>query len=549
MIKYPIILFSILCIIILSCDNGNKPFTNPEKKKSLINQLFKPNIGTESIDSLTLNSYLNLHPQYKPFKKNSRRNYQLAWSYEGEFRPQASMFLNQLRTAQSQGTDPNIFNTYDLEKRIKESYGKKRDSLMRKNIDMELSSAYFQYSQRLWKGEVNPKEEGLEWFVDRKKIKYGKTLDSILESNEGNPFVTYMPVHYEYKALLKQLNNYQQIKKNKQWPSLDSVALYNLSLGDTSAQLYLLKNKLQQSGDLGKDVVINNSYDLKLTEAIKKFQNRHGLETTGKLSGNTLHFLNLTIEQITKQILVNLERWKWVPEKIADDYLLVNIPDFTLRVYQDGKEIHSMKVIVGKTMTHTPIFNDQLKNVVINPYWNIPQTITKEEALPAIQKDSTYLDRLNIEVYEAYDFEHPIDPSSINWDTIQVEKFPFQLRQKPGDGNALGRVKFIFPNNYDVYLHDTPQRYLFQNQERDYSHGCIRIEDPFWLASYLLEDFSEQELQSVKEENKWYKIPVKKQLPVYIVYFTAWVDKNGNLNLRDDLYNHDFKLAQLLFEE
>lgn len=540
--------------MIQSCDTGNEQSNNPQKKKSFISEIFKPNIDAEYIDSLSLEKYVQSHPQYISYTKKlhkfySRRNYQLAWSFEGEFRPQASMFLNQLRNAQSQGTDPNIFNTYDLEKRINEAYGKKRDSLIRKDIDMELSSAYFKYSQRLWKGMVDPQDEGLEWFVDRKKIKYGKTLDSILESNDGNPFAKYMPVHEEYKSLLKQLNYYQSIKNTKQWPNLDSAALNKLALGDTSTQITFLKKKLQLCGDLSSDVVVNNTYDLKLSEAIKYFQTRHGLDETGKLSGATLHFLNLSLEQIIKQILVNLERWKWVPKKADGNYLKVNIPDFTLRVYEKGKEVHSMKAIVGKTMTHTPIFNDQLKNVVLNPFWNIPHTIMVEEVLPAIQKDSTYLDRLNIEVFAAYDYEHPIDPSSINWDTIQAEKFPYQLRQKSGDGNALGRVKFIFPNNYDVYLHDTPQRYLFQNQERDYSHGCIRIEDPFWLASYLLENKSEQELRQVKDEDKWYKIPAGKQLPVYIVYFTAWVDKDGKLNLREDIYNHDQKLARLLFEE
>jgi murein L,D-transpeptidase YcbB/YkuD len=554
MMKNWVLLSSIFCAIFLSCDKDSGQTNNQPKTKNFISKLFKPNINAEYIDSLSLDRFIISHPQYKPYKKKLhkfylRRNYELAWSFEGEFRPQASMFLNQVRSTQSQVTDPNMFITYDLERRINDAYGKKRDSLIRKNIDMELSGTYFKYSQKLWKGFVDPQDERLDWFIVQKKIKYGKTLDSILESNDGNPFEKYMPVHVEYKRLLKQLNTYQGIKKNNEWTKLDSVILNQLSVGDTSIQISHLKRRLLALGDLVYDKEINNEYDLTLSEAIKKFQERHGLKTTGKLSGLTLSYLNLSLDQIIKKILVNLERWKWVPENVADNYLLVNIPDFSLNIFEKGLRVHTMKVIVGKAMTHTPIFNDQLKNVVINPYWNIPQSIATEEILPAMQKDSSYLERMNIEVYSGYDYEHPIDPLNFDWDTIRAEKFPFQLRQKPGNGNALGRLKFIFPNNFDVYLHDTPQKYLFQNQERDYSHGCIRIEDPFWLASYLLEDKSEKELRRIKEENKWYKIPVNKQLPVYIVYFTAWVDNDNRLNFRDDIYNHDRKLAHLLFED
>lgn len=545
--------YFLACLIGLACCDYKAP--QEEKKRSsnnLLNNLLNRKPETEYLDTNEVEVFLKHNPSYqsvgrKIHKFYSRRDYRLAWSVEGEYVPQASMFINMLRNAHNDGMNPHVFNIQEIENAINESDGKRKDSLARKKVDMELSGAYFMYSRKLWKGFVDPEEEGIEWFINRKKIKYGKTLDSILVSDQHNPFEYYMPVHDEYLALQKQLAKYSDIKKQGQWPVLDSLELIKVSSGDTAHNIIALKKRLFLTGDL-LDTEQNNMYDAKLSEGIKKFQIRNGLTPNGKLTPATIQKLCLPADHTIQQIMINMERWRWVPEKIGRNYLLVNIPEYKLKIIEDDEEIHSMKVIVGKTITHTPIFNDKLEYVVINPYWNVPENIALTELIPSQKKDPGSLERQNIEVYHKYDFEHPVAIEDVMWDSVDYKRFPYQLRQKPGNTNALGNYKFLFPNNFHVYLHDTPTAHLFDKEVRGFSHGCIRVENPEWLADYLLDNISPETLSAaLQKENQWFKIRKAKQLPVYILYFTAWTDKKGQLHLRDDIYKHDQKLAALLF--
>jgi len=544
--------YFLACLIGLACCDYKAP--QEEKKRSgrkLLNNILNQKLETEYLDTNEVDNFLRHNPAYQSVGKKihkfySRRDYRLAWSVEGEYVPQASMFLNMLRNAHNDGMNPHIFNIQEIENTIKDSDGKRRDSLTRKKVDIELSGAYFKYSRKLWKGFVDPDEEGIEWFVNRKKIKYGKTLDSILVSDKNNPFEYYMPVHDEYLALQKQLAKYHTIKK-QQCPVLDSMGLMKVSLGDTSQNIAALKRYLLFMGDIS-DTARSSVYDKKLSEGIGKFQVRNGLAPTGQLTSETIQKLCIPVDHTIRQIMINMERWRWVPERIGKNYLLVNIPEYKLKIIEDDQEIHSMKVIVGKALTHTPIFNDKLEYVVINPYWNVPENIVLTELIPAQKQDPESWQRQNIEVYHKYDFEHPVSIEEIQWDSVDYSRFPYQLRQKPGKTNALGNYKFLFPNNFHVYLHDTPASYLFDKEVRGFSHGCIRVENPEWLAGYLLDNISPETLSAaLKKENQWFKIRKARQLPVYILYFTAWTDKEGQLHLRDDIYKHDQKLTALLF--
>ena len=545
--------YFLACLIGLACcDYKAAQEENKQSGRKLLNNILNRKPATEYLDTNEVEVFLKHNPGYqsigrKIHKFYSRRDYQLAWSAEGEYVPQASMFLNMLRNAHNDGMNPHIFNIQEIENAMNDSDGRRRDSLTRKKVDMELSGAYFKYSRKLWKGFVDPDEEGVEWFVNRKKVKYGKTLDSILVSDKNNPFEYYMPVHEEYLALQKQLVKYSAIKEQQQWRDLDSLGLLKVSLGDTAMSISVLKKQLFLTGDLS-DTVRSGVYDGKLSEGIRKFQIRNGLTSTGQLTPETIQKLSLPVDHTIQQIMVNMERWRWVPEKIGRDYLLVNIPEYKLKIIENDQEIHSMKVIVGKTHTHTPVFNDKLEYVVINPYWNVPENIVLTELIPAQKKDPESWRRQHIEVYHKYDFEHPVAEEEITWDSVDYNRFPYQLRQSPGKSNALGKYKFLFPNNFHVYLHDTPTTHLFDKEVRGFSHGCIRVEDPEWLAGYLLDNISQETLATaLKKENQWFKIRKAKQLPVYILYFTAWTDQDGQLHLRDDIYKHDQKLAALLF--
>jgi L,D-transpeptidase YcbB len=241
--------------------------------------------------------------------------------------------------------------------------------------------------------------------------------------------------------------------------------------------------------------------------------------------------LNVPVEDRIRQMLLNLERMKWMPERPAD-FIVVNIPEYRFRVYEEGKEALAMDVVVGKAANRTVVFSDELKYVVFSPYWNIPRSIVRNEIYPAMQRSSSYLRRNNMET------------------TGTSNGLPI-VRQKPGRGNALGQVKFIFPNSYNIYFHDTPAKSLFSRDKRAFSHGCIRLHKPFELAKYLLQyadSWTDAAIKKAMSSSKEKWVTLKQTWPVFITYFTSWVNANGDVQFRDDVYGHDKKLESHLFE-
>lgn len=294
----------------------------------------------------------------------------------------------------------------------------------------------------------------------------------------------------------------------------------------------------------------NNTFNSHIILAIKQFQLRNGLKETGIISSELIEKLNTPIEELVIKILINMERCKWVPVELNSDYIVVNIPAFRMYVYQKGKFIWKCNVIVGKSnvASNTIIFNDTIETIVFNPYWNIPLNIIVKEILPQIKKNRNYIRNHNLEIVTNAGLH--VSQSSINFNKYYTN-FPYIIRQKPGPNNSLGLVKFLFPNNYDIYLHDTPQKYLFDQFSPAFSQGCIRIQEPIKLANYLLRDdsnFSERKILSLFNLKREQHILLKNKVPIFIAYFTAWVDKEGKLNFRNDIYKHDQKMKTLLFE-
>ncbi|MFL5728738.1 MAG: murein L,D-transpeptidase, partial [Cytophagaceae bacterium] len=243
-------------------------------------------------------------------------------------------------------------------------------------------------------------------------------------------------------------------------------------------------------------------------------------------------------------------RWRWVPERLSDQYIMVNIPEYILHVYEKNKEVWNMRVIVGKKASETPIFNDELEYVVVNPNWNVPKDIAVKEILPLMQKDSTYLKRQRMEIFVGESSKNAVNPDSVDWKNVNPQNFNYRFRQTPGSDNALGMIKFLFPNEYDVYLHDTPTHSLFEKSERGFSHGCIRIQDPMKMADYLLKsdpDWDREKIEKAIKSKEEKYIPLQKKVPVYILYFTAWIDSQGVAHFHKDIYGHDKKLEKELF--
>jgi len=254
-----------------------------------------------------------------------------------------------------------------------------------------------------------------------------------------------------------------------------------------------------------------------------------------------------------EMIILNMERWRWLPHKLNQPYIMVNIADFMLKVVDSDRTIMDMKIIVGKTYTRTPLFHARMTYLILNPWWEIPSSIARKEILPKIKENNDYLGKNHIKVYESWNpgaSEVPAD--SITWDSISPKSFAYRFRQEPGPGNALGRIKFMFPNKYNVYLHDTPTPELLQKDIRTFSHGCIRIEKPIELAEYLLRNdslWSAERLKSALETEKDKIVTLPRQTDVYVCYWTSWVNNAGQGCFQTDIYGYDKRLADLMWND
>jgi murein L,D-transpeptidase YcbB/YkuD len=287
-----------------------------------------------------------------------------------------------------------------------------------------------------------------------------------------------------------------------------------------------------------------------------KFQTRHGLDPDGTIGPKTLAALNVPVAGRIKQIIVNMTRWRWQKHDLGEKYILVNIAHFDLTAFEAGHFAFGMRVIVGEEQKQTPIFSDSIKTIVINPYWTIPRSIARNEELEKLRKDPDCLTKRHIRLFSDWeDNATEIEPTKIDWQTVSWTRMgQYRLRQDSGPWNALGRIKFIFPNKYKVYLHDTPSQSLFSRTKRDFSHGCIRVSDPVRLAAFALsrqrgEEWTEERIINAVNEQERIGISLSEKLPVHITYQTAWFDKHEIVCFNYDVYGRDKKLLRALFDE
>jgi murein L,D-transpeptidase YcbB/YkuD len=298
-----------------------------------------------------------------------------------------------------------------------------------------------------------------------------------------------------------------------------------IHVGDSSEFILQLKKRLNQLGDLNEHKV-DDKADANVIAALMDFKNTHGLKSDSLMDSETIRELNVPAKKRAEQIMVNMERCRWLPaQNNTDEFIVVNIPEYKLVYYQNDSAVWRCKVVVGKPMTKTVIFSGNMQYIVFSPYWYIPQSIIKDEIVPGMKRNANYLAKHNME-----------------WNGGKV-------RQKPGTSNSLGLVKFIFPNSNNIYLHDTPAKSLFGEDNRAFSHGCIRVDKPKELASRILQqnpDWTSQKINTAMHAGKEKTVLLKKHIPVYICYFTSFVGANGKLNFRPDVYQRDEQLLNML---
>ncbi len=417
---------------------------------------------------------------------------------------------------------------------------------------MALSATYFVWANDYYRGLLNPGEtKKNDWDIKRNRMKLHLGLMAVLGERESSlPFSEFKPAHEQYAYLKKALANYRNVKKNGGWPAIPANA--RVSKGESSDVVPLLRQRLAAFllKDSTKVEGNDRAFDDELAMALKRYQEQNGLKSGAGLTSETIKSMNIPVDDRIRQIIINMERWRWIPQKFEPNYLIVNIPEYSLRVYEAGKEKMKMDVVVGKELHETPVFNDRMEHVVLSPYWNIPPGILKNEIAPVAARNPAYLASRDMEVVD--DKGNTVDPSSVNWSAAGTTGFPYIVRRKPGPQNDLGGVKFIFPNSMNIYLHDTPHGEIFNLAKRDFSHGCVRVEKPIDLAVYLLRDVpgwdrSKIESQIATRQEKY--VPLKEKLPVYLVYFTAVADAEGHVRFYDDIYGHDKKLKAMYFNK
>jgi murein L,D-transpeptidase YcbB/YkuD len=481
-------------------------------------------------------------------------DYAPAWVRNGQPTPQALLIINLLKQADTQGLDPEDYDGSrwaDRLARLQNSHETGQSAI----FDAALTVCLMRYISDRHIGRVNPQHFKFGLSVEEKKYDLPAFLrDRLVNGQDVNAELAQIgPPFAGYNRTLLALQRYLQLASQDDGEKLPD-SKKPIAPGSAYDGVPRLTRLLRLVGDLPANTAIpqdSNLYQGALVDAVKSYQGRHGLKADGRLDEATLQHLNTPLSQRVDQLRFTLERWRWLPDRFNEPRIVVNIPEFRLRAYDnDGNPALSMNVIVGKAFHHkTPIFEKDMRFVIFRPYWNVPPSIQRSEIVPSIQKDRDYISKKGFEVVTPAG--QVVASGAITDEVLaQLRAGKLEVRQKPGPTNALGLVKLIFPNEYNVYLHSTPSQQLFSQTRRDFSHGCIRVEHPADLAAWVLRDKPDWNVQRAQEAMQSGKdndqVNLTNPVPVLILYGTAIVDTNGQVHFYDDIYGYDDELRQVL---
>jgi len=537
--KQQILITALSALVLSSCDNMSGFFKGETDNTAINNEGVY--IAARDFSITPANAYSDLFldstameqfiQQQKIGEEDAReirnfyneRNYQYAW------------FASEGITEHGR----NFWNIYDssidsVNNKIDKHLDQRMDSLIMNDsiVIQNNDSALLRIELMLTKefvhfAKVNGNNSNLfHDIIPTRKYDVMQMADSVLnKANQNEQFN-----NKRLSALRDQLNKYYTIAKQGGWP-LINLTSRSIKKGASSPSIVEIKRRLMMTGDYnGNDTTAQ--YNDSLEVAIKSYQQRHGFNPDGNISDSLVRTMNVPVETRIQQLLINMNRLAWSPVNQQHNQLIeVNLPAYMLHVYENNNKAFDMPVVVGKQGTHTTMFTGNLNQIVFSPYWNIPESIVKNEILPAMQRDPNYLKKNNMEIVS------------------QNDSVP-KIRQLPGKDNAMGRVKFLFPNNFDIYFHDTPNKSLFNQKDRALSHGCIRLADATRMTQYLLRNQSEwtpEKIQQAMNGNKEQTVVLQNPVPVVITYLTAWVDDSGKLNFREDIYKHDEKTSKRMF--
>lgn len=481
------------------------------------------------------------------------RDFQPLWQEGGRVLELADELLRQVRRAEADGLEPADYHLAALDSLIpRMAQGGEEDRVrQRADVDLLLTDAFLLLGSHLLHGRLDPESVEPAWTASRDGLDMGGILLTSLRPGAVEAALErFRPTGPRYQALREELARLRAIAAEGGWETVPGGP--TLEPGDEGPRIPPLRNRLQRSGDLPRSAGTGGSdvYDEALADAVRAFQARHGLEPDARVGQATLAALNVPAADRVEQMLVNLERWRWLPRELGDRYILVNIPGFSVHVVEDGEEVLRLRAIVGRAYRQTPVFSGRMTYLALAPYWNVPPGIAANDQLPRIREDPDQVAQQNMVLFDNAT-NRVVDPQSVDWSGLTGAEFNrrFRLRQEPGPNNALGSVKFMFPNPHNVYLHDTPARELFSRTVRDFSSGCIRVENAMELARYLLSadpQWTPDRLESMVRQGREQAVTLPEPVPVHIQYWTSWIELDGTVHFRSDLYDRDGRVSDAL---
>ncbi|MDH3888494.1 MAG: L,D-transpeptidase family protein, partial [Gammaproteobacteria bacterium] len=466
-----------------------------------------------------------------------QRDYQLAWAAHMD---NARMLAARILSSHEEGLIAADYHAVEIQKLLAKSSGKQFPQARQVDLDILLSEALARYAYHLRFGKVNPVKLDADWNMPRSfkgqdpVVELQSVIDSANFNAQLDARITQLPLYQQFRQALAK---YEAIAAAGGWSSI--AAGETLKPGMQDARVPLLRKRLQASGDLPAGEAANalSEYDATLESAVKQFQSRHGLETDGVVGKGTLAAMNVPVDARIDQIRVNLDRARWVSQDIPETFVIVDIAGFNARLFRRGEVVWDEPAQVGKPYRKTPVFREDMTYLELNPTWTIPPTILAKDILPKMKQDPSYLQKKNMQVLTQDG--KVVDPGTIAWSSVSAKGFPYIIRQTPGPHNALGRVKFMFPNSHFVYLHDTPSKQLFNRSSRAFSSGCIRVRNPFELAELLLQDqdgWDRAQIDTAIDSLKQQRVSLSGPVPVLLLYWTVNVDADGTVYFKEDIY-------------
>ncbi len=589
---------AVICLFVLSCAAPNQ--------ENMIKEVEKPspqtqNFSTAQVSQVTrqkirgskyapkiLIQTKNIKAYKTLPKLYEERNYVPLWIENGGPSSQAYEMIEIIRNSDNEALDPDYYNISEIEsilKRIEQDRysGDSYEALDLAELELLLSNSFLTYTHDLHYGRVRAEQINLELLSGERPVNLSKLLVTAVETDQVQETLEGLLPKYPMYAMLRiSLKEYREIAAKGGW---QPVAYGNkFKKGARGQRVLALSKRLKVTGELDSSIPGSEVFDDSLDQAVRKYQQRNGLYVDGVVGISTIEALNVPVEERISQIELTMERWRLLPQYLGNRYILVNIANYHLYGIENNNDTINMRIVVGKPQWNTPMFSEEMTHLIINPYWNIPPSIFKDDIAPKIMEDSEYMSKQNmdamglkapekivveeaevVEVVENVEATEVTDGDNTGEQELseveiqnkkaqeeyisKVLSGKYRLRQNPGPGNPLGRIKFLFPNKHSVYLHDTPNRGFFKKAQRNFSHGCIRVEKPLELAEFVLSSnpsWTQNTIQSSINKMKTKTVHLDESITVYILYFTTWVDNEGTVNFHKDIYGLDKTLYNAL---